>query len=84
MIDFLKDYNCMFQITLDGDKEQHNKVKAIKGIDTFQLAINNIYKLTDEIPLSKIWVRINYDMDTLKNIDKIYNKLDGLNRKKYI
>lgn len=82
MIDFLKDYNCMFQITLDGDKEQHNKVKAIKGIDTFQLAINNIYKLTDEIPLSKIWVRINYDMDTLKNIDKIYNKLDGLNRKK--
>lgn len=82
MIDFLKDYNCMFQITLDGDREQHNKVKTIKGIDSFQLAVNNIYKLAEEIPLSKIWVRINYDMDTLKNIDEIYGKLDGLNRKK--
>ncbi len=82
MIDFLKDYNCMFQITLDGDREQHNKVKTIKGIDTYQLAINNIYKLAKEIPLSKIWVRINYDMETLKNIDEIYGKLDGLNRKK--
>lgn len=82
MIDFLKGYNCMFQITLDGDREQHNKIKAIKGIDTFQLVINNIYKLAENIPLSKIWVRINYDMDTLKNIDEIYGKLDGLNRKK--
>lgn len=84
MIDFLKGYNCMFQITLDGDREQHNKIKAIKGIDTFQLVINNIYKLAENIPLSKIWVRINYDMDTLKNIDEIYGKLDGLNRKKFI
>ncbi|SEA10947.1 uncharacterized protein SAMN05216455_103197 [Segatella bryantii] len=82
IVDYLKNFNCMFQITLDGNCEQHNKVKVLKGIDTFQLAIDNIHQIENNIPESKIWVRINYDADTLKNIDSIFAKLNDLNRKK--
>ncbi len=81
-IHFLKDYLCTFQITLDGDKDKHNKVKYIKGIDTYKQTIKNIYRISSEIPNSKIWIRINFDAVTLEKIDEILAELDNLDRKR--
>lgn len=84
IIDFLKDYNCTFQITLDGNKEQHNKIKYVKNrkIDTFELTLNNIYKIEKDIKNSHVSVRINFDKDTLNNFDSILESLNKLDRSK--
>lgn len=43
-MNFLSEYNCTFQITLDGNRNQHNKIKHFenKDIDTYKLTIDNI------------------------------------------
>ena len=82
MIFFLKDYDCYFQITLDGNRAQHNRIKRIKDVDSYQLAINNIHALSTIIPKSHLWVRINYDETTLSCIDEILDDLDTLDRSK--
>lgn len=81
-IDYLKDYTCFFQITLDGNKDKHNEVKHLKGIDTFECTLNNIYRISKTIPESYVWIRINYDGKTLEGIDDIIKDLDNLDRKR--
>ncbi len=81
---FLSDYKCLFQITLDGDKEQHNKVKYThcKSLDTFSLTVENIRNIQKYIRDSYIAVRINYNKDTLKRFDSILKELRPLDRKR--
>lgn len=44
VLNTIKDYPCFFQITLDGNRMKHNKIKYSKDIpDTFSATINNIY-----------------------------------------
>lgn len=57
----LKECNAdFFQITIDGTREEHNKVKHIPHKDTFTMALNNIKDILDIIPNSNISLRINY------------------------
>lgn len=82
MIAFLKSYHCTFQITLDGYEEKHNKVRFFqdkKG--TYETILNNVYKLQNGIPQSSVWIRINYDAQTLKYFSNIIDDLSGLSRK---
>lgn len=81
-IDYLKDYTCFFQITLDGDEDKHNKVKHLKGINTFKCTLNNIHRISENINKSYIWIRINYDNNTLTHIDEIIKEIDNLDRKR--
>jgi uncharacterized protein len=62
-----------FQITLDGDEINHNKIRFLKGKQgSFQIIVNNI-NLLSEYEENIIMVRINYTEETLKNIDSILN-----------
>lgn len=83
-INFLKDYRCFFQITLDGNREQHNKIKHPKSstFDAFSATVNNIRNILDHIKLSYVAVRINFDQDTLKDFDSILEELQPLDRKR--
>ncbi len=83
-LNFLQDFRCMFQITLDGNREQHNKIKHTisKKIDTFGVTTNNIRRIQKYIDNSFIAVRINYDKDTLKGFDSILSELLPLDRKR--
>src|SRR5574344_3050699 len=57
----LKDCNVdFFQITIDGTREEHNKVKHIPHKDTFTMALNNIKDILDLITDCSIGLRINY------------------------
>lgn len=83
-LEFLSSYKCLFQITLDGDKEQHNKIKHThcKSIDTFSLTIKNIRDIQRYIKDSRVAIRINYDKDTLLSFNSILNELLTLDRKR--
>ncbi len=83
MIELLKDYQVSFQITLDGYKEKHNKVRFFKNdkaSGSYDLIIQNIYKIMNDIPKSHIYIRVNFDNKTLLHIDDILSDIDHLDR----
>jgi len=86
MIDQFVELNAGFQITLDGNKNKHDKIRFQKQNHqgTYQQIINNIYLLTERIENTKINIRINYDEKTLEGIEDILKDLSGLDRKKVI
>lgn len=78
----LSKYACAFQITLDGNKEQHNKVKYMKSrtVDTFSLTIRNIKDIQKNISNSFVSIRINYDGETLKHFNSVLEELSQLDK----
>lgn len=83
---FLSDFNCIFQITLDGNREQHNKVKYTKerNTDTYGTVIKNIINIQRIIPQSFTYVRINFDKDTMKKFDDILHDIKAFDRKRTV
>ncbi len=56
----LKEFEIkFFQITIDGTKEEHNKVKCHANVDTFTKALNNIIDIVTIIPKTSCTLRIN-------------------------
>lgn len=73
IIAFLSQFNCGFQITLDGGKDEHDRTRYNKSSNgSYDIIINNIIKLS----LAKIdtIVRVNY---TSTNIDSVWSILDS-------
>jgi uncharacterized protein len=89
----LKKFNPMFQITLDGNREKHNKVRTFKSkshngsfdtiISAFKLISEHI-RLADPAIASVATIRINYDNATLKGIDDIIEEIKDLDKSKFI
>lgn len=85
IIEFLANYECTFQITLDGGRDTHNKTRFFKGgKGSYDLILENIQKLLSQ----KLFVqlRINY---TSSNIDSVRDMNEFLSNisdscKKYI
>ncbi len=77
IIEFLSQYSCGFQITLDGDKDDHDKTRFFKnGTGSYERILRNILRLVNS-GISVI-VRINY---TSRNIDesaKVMNFFKGV------
>lgn len=82
IISFLKNFTCSFQITLDGDRTQHNHIKNIPNVDSYALTLNNIKLISDIISNSHVWLRINYDESTLTHMNKILDDIDCFDRNK--
>ena len=70
-----------FQITIDGDKESHNKTRYNSIYpDSFSTILNNITMLVEEIPNADIAIRFNYTKNNLspslpEDVDKIIGKV---------
>ena len=82
-IEYLKQFRCHFQITLDGDRCIHNKVKYDRknpSIDTYQKVIDILTMIDQVIPYRMLAVRINFDNRTLGKIDQILSDIDFLDR----
>ncbi len=56
-----------FQITLDGNKEQHNKIRRHYGKDSYDVIINNVILLCKEMKDVEIVLRLNYSEKTMEN-----------------
>ena len=73
-LNLLSDYkeNLQVQITLDGNKEEHNKKRIFKnGQGTFDIICNNVnYLLKMKVPVS---IRINIDKNNIKNLENLKN-----------
>lgn len=55
-----------FQITLDGNRENHDKTKFQKGCDSaFDRALSNIVSMLNNIPEMHVTLRINYTYDSM-------------------
>ncbi len=62
-----------FQITIDGDKERHDKIRQHYGEPTFELIINNVINICESIKDAFVILRINYDKQTLKTDPSFLN-----------
>jgi uncharacterized protein len=84
MIEKLAELNPSFQITLDGNRERHDKIRFKKQDHqgTYTHIIQTIHHLAERIDNTFINIRINYDEKTLRHIDELLNDLSGLDRKK--
>lgn len=66
-----------FQITLDGEQKEHDKVKFQNGCDSaFKHVLKNIYYLLKKNPLISLTLRINYTHQTLSA--NIVEQVNGL------
>lgn len=83
-INYLKQYRCHFQITLDGGRQSHNKIKVDKlsGMNTYDKTLETLRLINDNIEQRWVAVRINFDNRTLRDIDEIIQDLDFLDRRK--
>lgn len=85
-IRMMKDYRFIFfQITLDGNELRHNQIRHYadkKG--SYKDIIYNINLLCSMMPEVRVCLRINYDMQTLKNIRDIIRDLSEESRKNIV
>lgn len=89
MIPLLKEINPYFQITLDGSKERHNKIRIWKNNDgpTYDTIISAVKMITTEIyneeqyNIPILTLRINYDNQTLKEINYVLDDIKDIDRK---
>ncbi|MGV4438773.1 radical SAM protein [Ornithobacterium rhinotracheale] len=80
MIQDFKKYGVKgFQITLDGNEEEHNKVRYVsKSRGSYREIINNIFKLCRNN--FHVSLRINYTKDKLDTVKDIYNDVLALEK----
>ncbi|WP_160715612.1 radical SAM/SPASM domain-containing protein [Chitinophaga solisilvae] len=78
VIDSAKQFNLsFFQITLDGDREQHNKVRFIsEGRGSYDQIVTNIKQLVKHQLF--VLVRINCSGDTLPGVKNIISDFEDL------
>lgn len=74
--DFLSHYNCGMQITLDGHREFHNRVRfAPGGIGSYDRIISNVAMLANA-GISVV-LRINYTLGNIGSVGEIISDLAG-------
>lgn len=80
MITTLAQYeNVQFQITLDGGKEAHNKIRySYKGQDTYTVILHNIISLVKNG--INVRLRINYTSNSLDSLTDIADDLSTLSK----
>jgi len=73
-----------FQITFDGNEEEHDKIRFIKNNHkgSFRKIINNMKNIIDKLDDVFIILRINYTDITLKTLDSIFDEFEPKYRSK--
>ena len=78
IVNSLKDFNFYdFQITLDGERDYHNKVRHSKITSSFDTILQNVGYICSSLPNANILLRINYDKYNLKS-QNILKQIDEL------
>lgn len=76
--------NVGFQISIDGYKDKHDKVKFIPETreGTYDRVIHTVYQLTQELENAFVNLRINYDDKTLSYTESLIKDLVDVDRRK--
>lgn len=72
-----------FQITIDGDRKKHDRIRNEKGEPSFSKIVNNINLLCEKLNNVQITLRVNYDDNTLKysDMENVFSMISPENRK---
>lgn len=82
IVDQIQEYNFLrFQITLDGDREHHNKIRTSKKYSSFDEILKNINYMCSKLNC-KINLRVNYDDKNL-NPENIINQTSEIISQKW-
>ncbi len=83
-IPLFEELNASFQISIDGSKERHDKVKYIpeSGEGTFDSMLKTVKALTERLDSVYINLRINYDDETLPKMPELIEQLGDIDRNK--
>lgn len=80
IVNFLKDKNVCFQITLDGGKDNHDKTRFTHGgHGSYDTIVKNI-KLLAKVGI-KVILRINYTSKNIYNVSTILDDIDSISLK---
>lgn len=60
-----------FQITIDGNKNMHDKIRCEKGKPSFEKIMENICRICESNKAAHVLLRINYTDQTIENMDDI-------------
>ena len=71
-----------FQIPIDGNEKKHNFVKNTNNVGHYKQILDSINKIIEKVDNSIVTIRINYDMQTLKNATEIIDDVKKENRNK--
>lgn len=83
-VEYLKGFNCQFQITLDGNREIHNTIKKNKlnpSEDSYRETLETLKMIDGNIPKRWVAVRINFDNRILRHIEEIIDDISFLDRR---
>lgn len=80
----LSEIDPYFQITIDGCRERHNKIRFYKknSKGSYDDIIRSIHLINTYIPEARMNIRINYDNQTLNKIEEVLNDLIDIDRKR--
>ena len=82
-IDKFADLNASFQISIDGYKTTHDKVKILKGQGgTYDHVMKVVHLITQQKNFMFINLRVNYDDNTLEHLPEVIKDLQDIDRKK--
>ena len=78
MIDLIRKYKINVQVSIDGNREQHNQRRIFaNGKGTYDLILRNLKKMADAGLSQRITIRINTDRDTLHSARETFNAVRG-------
>ncbi|MBE6290264.1 MAG: radical SAM protein [Bacteroidaceae bacterium] len=89
-ISIFKEINPVFQVTLDGCRTKHDKVRIQKdrNLPTYDKILESLYLISEnldtEVEDEMVTLRINFDNQTLKDIGNLLLDIDGLDRRKFV
>lgn len=83
-IPLFNDLNASFQISIDGYKDRHDKIKYIPKTNegTYDSMIQTIHDLTEQLDNTYINLRINYDDETMPYMKDLIQDLINIDRHK--
>ena len=80
VIDFIKETKVSdMQITLDGVKERHDRLRCLKDCKTgtFDRIMDNIRRVVSECPDLQLNIRVNIDLDSRHDFTRLYKTIHG-------
>lgn len=67
---------CLFQVTIDGNSDTHNRKRKGKGgEDTFSVIINNLKAICRKYKKNKIVINYNLDIETFLSVEVFFDLL---------
>lgn len=86
MLNFLKDFRVLFQITLDGGKERHDRIRYFKATNegSYETILQTLRRIQCIMREYVLRLRINFDAVTFHTLNTVLDDIDFIERNKTV